>query len=96
MEFLPQAKTLPFSWSYVAGMIRRNFDTRAHTVLMDPLSIAASAAGLTTGCATILKTLYVWIDETVDVDENVSDLCDEITTLSRVLKSVSNATSRVP
>ncbi|KAH7009814.1 hypothetical protein EDB80DRAFT_414451 [Ilyonectria destructans] len=58
---------------------------------MDPLSIAASAAGLASGCAGIIGTLYTWIDDTIDVDENVSGLVEEVTALSRVLESVSNA-----
>ncbi|KLO82654.1 uncharacterized protein LW93_9858 [Fusarium fujikuroi] len=63
---------------------------------MDPLSIASGAAGLAISCATIVKTLYTWIDDTVDVDENVSHLLEEVSILSRVLDSVSNASGRVP
>ncbi|KAF5674405.1 hypothetical protein FCIRC_7796 [Fusarium circinatum] len=63
---------------------------------MDPLSIASGAAGLAISCATIAKTLYTWIDDTVDVDENVSNLLEEVSILSRVLDSVSNASGRVP
>ncbi|KAJ3546014.1 hypothetical protein NM208_g2227 [Fusarium decemcellulare] len=63
---------------------------------MDPLSIAAGAAGLAASCATIVKTLYTWIDDTVDVDENVSNLFEEVTILSRALESISNASARVP
>ncbi|TVY62683.1 Heat shock 70 kDa protein 12B [Fusarium oxysporum f. sp. cubense] len=63
---------------------------------MDPVSIAAGAAGLAVSCATIVKTIYCWIDDTVDIDDNVSSLCDEITTLSRVLDSISNASVQVP
>lgn len=63
---------------------------------MDPISIAAAAAGLTTGCAVIINTIHTWVNETVDVDENVSELCGEVTTLSRVLESVSNAATQVP
>ncbi|KAH7226219.1 hypothetical protein BKA60DRAFT_177937 [Fusarium oxysporum] len=63
---------------------------------MDPLSIASGAAGLAISCATIIKTLYTWIDDTVDVDENVSNLFEEVSILSRVLDSVSNASGRVP
>ncbi|RKL51047.1 hypothetical protein BFJ72_g500 [Fusarium proliferatum] len=63
---------------------------------MDPLSIASGAAGLAISCATIVKTLYTWIDDTVDVDENVSNLLEEVSILSRVLDSVSNASGRVP
>ncbi|KAK7422742.1 hypothetical protein QQZ08_009366 [Neonectria magnoliae] len=59
---------------------------------MDPLSIAAGAAGLATGCVTIVSTLYTWIDDKIEVDQNVSSLCDEITGLLRVLESISNAT----
>ncbi|KAK7417447.1 hypothetical protein QQX98_004567 [Neonectria punicea] len=58
---------------------------------MDPLSIAAGAAGLATGCVTIVSTLYTWIDDTIEVDQNVSSLCDEINGLLRVLESISNA-----
>ncbi|RYC79538.1 hypothetical protein BFJ63_vAg17574 [Fusarium oxysporum f. sp. narcissi] len=63
---------------------------------MDPVSIAAGAAGLAVSCATIVKTLYGWIDDTVDIDENVSSLCTEVTTLSRVLNSISNRSVQVP
>ncbi|RKK31809.1 hypothetical protein BFJ67_g15066 [Fusarium oxysporum f. sp. cepae] len=63
---------------------------------MDPLSIASGAAGLAISCGTIVKTLYTWIDDTVDVDENVSNLFEEVSILSRVLDSVSNASGRVP
>lgn len=63
---------------------------------MDPISIAAAAAGLTTGCAVIINTIHTWVNETVEVDENVSELCGEVTTLSRVLESVSNAATQVP
>ncbi|KAF5626103.1 hypothetical protein F52700_8819 [Fusarium sp. NRRL 52700] len=63
---------------------------------MDPLSIASGAAGLAISCATIAKTLYTWIDDTVEVDENVSNLLEEVSILSRVLDSVSNASGRVP
>lgn len=61
---------------------------------MDPLSIAASAAGLASGCAGIIGILYTWIDDTIDVDENVSGLVEEVTALSRVLESVSNASTK--
>lgn len=61
---------------------------------MDPLSIAASAAGLASGCAAIIGILYTWIDDTIDVDENVSGLVEEVTALSRVLESVSNASTK--
>ncbi|RKK67404.1 hypothetical protein BFJ69_g14538 [Fusarium oxysporum] len=63
---------------------------------MDPVSIAVGAAGLAVSCATIVKTIYCWIDDTVDIDDNVSSLCDEITTLSRVLDSISNTSVQVP
>jgi hypothetical protein len=63
---------------------------------MDPLSIASGAAGLAISCATIVKTLYTWIDDTVDVDENVSNLFEEVSILSRALDSISNASVRVP
>lgn len=63
---------------------------------MDPLSIAAGAAGLATGCGTIVKTLYTWIDDTASVDVNVAGLCDEVTALARVLDSVSNASISAP
>ena len=63
---------------------------------MDPLSIAAGAAGLATGCAAIIKTLYTWIDDTVDVDENVAGLCEEVAALSRDLESVSSTTASTP
>lgn len=63
---------------------------------MDPLSIAAGAAGLATGCFTIASTIYTWIDDAADVDENVTSLCEEVTALSRVLESVSNAAAQAP
>ncbi|KAF5563159.1 hypothetical protein FNAPI_2787 [Fusarium napiforme] len=63
---------------------------------MDPLSIASGAAGLAISCATIGKTLYTWIEDIVEVDENVSNLLEEVSILSRVLDSVSNASGRVP
>ncbi|EWG53594.1 hypothetical protein FVEG_11993 [Fusarium verticillioides 7600] len=63
---------------------------------MDPLSIASGAAGLAISCSTIGKTLYTWIEDTVEVDENVSNLLEEVSILSRVLDSVSNASGRVP
>lgn len=63
---------------------------------MDPLSIAASAAGLATGCTKIVATLYTWIDDTISVDENVAGLSDEIRALGRVLDSVSSASASAP
>jgi hypothetical protein len=63
---------------------------------MDPLSIAASAAGLATGCTKIVATLYSWIDDTIAVDENVAGLCDEIKALGRVLESISSASTSAP
>jgi hypothetical protein len=63
---------------------------------MDPLSIAASAAGLATGCTKIVATFYTWIDDTISVDENIAGLCDEIKTLGRVLNSISSASTSVP
>uniref|UniRef100_A0A0D2XIW2 Azaphilone pigments biosynthesis cluster protein L N-terminal domain-containing protein n=1 Tax=Fusarium oxysporum (strain Fo5176) TaxID=660025 RepID=A0A0D2XIW2_FUSOF len=75
---------------------RSIFNPHARSSPMDPLSIASGAAGLAISCATIVKTLYTWIDDTVDVDENVSNLFEEVSILSRVLDSVSNASGRVP
>lgn len=63
---------------------------------MDPLSIAASAAGLATGCTRIVATLYTWIDDTISVDENVAGLSDEIKALGRVLDSISSASALAP
>ncbi|KAH6848057.1 hypothetical protein B0I37DRAFT_156498 [Chaetomium sp. MPI-CAGE-AT-0009] len=60
---------------------------------MDPLSIAASAAGLATACTKIVTTLYTWIDDTIAVDENVAGLSDEIKALARVLESISSAST---
>ncbi|RKK86208.1 hypothetical protein BFJ69_g1161 [Fusarium oxysporum] len=74
---------------------RSIFNLHARSSPMDPLSIASGAAGLAISCATIIKTLYTWIDDTVDVDENVSNLFEEVSILSRVLDSVSNASGRV-
>lgn len=62
---------------------------------MDPLSIATGAAGLAISCTTIVKTLYTWIDDTIDVDENVSNLFEEISSLSRALESIRSASVRV-
>ncbi|RKK25267.1 hypothetical protein BFJ65_g3174 [Fusarium oxysporum f. sp. cepae] len=75
---------------------RSIFNLHARSSPMDPLSIASGAAGLAISCGTIVKTLYTWIDDTVDVDENVSNLFEEVSILSRVLDSVSNASGRVP
>jgi hypothetical protein len=63
---------------------------------MDPLSIAAGAAGLASGCGAIIETIYTWIDDTVDVDENVAGLYEEVSALARVLNSVSNASISAP
>jgi hypothetical protein len=63
---------------------------------MDPLSIASGAAGLATGCAAIVQTLYTWIDDTIAVDENVAGLCEEVKALARALDSVSNASKQAP
>lgn len=63
---------------------------------MDPLSIAASAAGLATGCTKVAAILYTWIDDTIAVDENVAALCVEIKALERVLESISNASTSAP
>ncbi len=63
---------------------------------MDPLSIAASAAGLATGCTKVVATLYTWIDDTIAVDVNVASLCDEIKALGRVLESISSASTSAP
>ena len=63
---------------------------------MDPLSIAATAAGLATGCTKIVATLYTWIDDTVAVDDNVRGLCDEVTAMGRVLDAISNASVSAP
>ncbi|KAF5601338.1 hypothetical protein FPCIR_2317 [Fusarium pseudocircinatum] len=79
-----------------SAVTRSIFNLHAGSSPMDPLSIASGAAGLAISCATILKTLYTWIDDTVEVDENVSNLLEEVSILSRVLDSVSNASGRVP
>ena len=63
---------------------------------MDPLSIAASAAGLATGCTKIVKVLYTWVDDTIDVDENVTALCEEVAALARFLESLSKASATPP
>lgn len=63
---------------------------------MDPLSIAASAAGLATACVKISGVLYTWIDETIEIDSTVSQLCEEIAALSRVLESISKAYTQAP
>ncbi|KAH6622583.1 hypothetical protein F5144DRAFT_622756 [Chaetomium tenue] len=63
---------------------------------MDPLSIAASAAGLATGCTKIAATLYTWIDDTISIDENVAGLSEEIKALGRVLDSISSASASAP
>ncbi|KAF5977321.1 hypothetical protein FCOIX_6588 [Fusarium coicis] len=79
-----------------SAVTRSIFNLHARWSRMDPLSIASGAAGLAISCATIVKTLYTWIEDTVEVDENVSNLFEEVSTLSRVLDSVSNASGRVP
>ncbi|KAF5711560.1 hypothetical protein FMUND_8955 [Fusarium mundagurra] len=79
-----------------SAVTRSIFNLHAGSSPMDPLSIASGAAGLAISCATILKTLYTWIEDTVEVDENVSNLLEEVSILSRVLDSVSNASGRVP
>jgi len=63
---------------------------------MDPLSIAAGAAGLATGCAKIATTLYTFIDDTLEVDENVAGIYEEVRALGRILDSVSNASLSAP
>lgn len=57
---------------------------------MDPLTIAASSAGLVVACVKIAGLLYSWIDDTRSVDTTVSGLCEEILALSRILEAVSS------
>jgi hypothetical protein len=63
---------------------------------MDPLSIASGAAGLAAGCAKIGNIIYTWIQDTIDIDVNVSGLCEEVKALTRVLESISNASIQIP
>jgi hypothetical protein len=84
---------------------------------MDPLSIAAGAAGLVgtcvkvllhsltlrmvavsarTNCLQISASLYTFIDDTRNVDSNITGLCDEILGLSRVLDAISKSWSQSP
>jgi ankyrin repeat protein len=56
---------------------------------MDPLSITAAAAGLTTFCTQIVSTLSQFASDSTRVDTTVQHFSDEITALSRVLHSIS-------
>jgi Fungal N-terminal domain of STAND proteins len=58
---------------------------------MDPISIAASSAGLAVTCVKISALLYTWIEETRNVDTAVSDFCEETIALSRVLDTISKS-----
>jgi hypothetical protein len=56
---------------------------------MDPLSIAATSAGLAVSCGKISALLYIWIEETRNVDTAVSDFHEETVALSRTLDAMS-------
>ena len=59
---------------------------------MNPLAIAPSVARLASGCI----QLYTWIKHTVEVEEDVSGLCNEVSALSRALDLVSSAATLAP
>jgi hypothetical protein len=59
--------------------------------IMDPLSIAATSAGLVVTCVKITGLLYTWIDGTRNIDKTVSGFCEEVLILSRVLEAVGSA-----
>jgi hypothetical protein len=58
---------------------------------MDPLSIAASCAGLATACLQISGFLYTFVDDSKNVDTIISGFCEEIVALSRILDSISKS-----
>ncbi|OCK76734.1 hypothetical protein K432DRAFT_445813 [Lepidopterella palustris CBS 459.81] len=58
---------------------------------MDPLSIAAGSAGLAGFCFKISAFLYNFVDDTRNVDRNVSDLISEIRSLSQVLHTINKS-----
>ena len=63
---------------------------------MDPLSIAASATGLAVTAAKLSSVLYSWVDETRNVDTNVSGFCEEILSLSRLLEAIGRSIKENP
>jgi hypothetical protein len=58
---------------------------------MDPLSIVAGAAGLTTTCIKISTVLYTFIDNTRNVDSNVAGLYEEVKGLLQVLEAINKS-----
>lgn len=60
---------------------------------MDPLSIAASSAGLVGTCATLMAFIYTYISKTNNVDSAVQVLQLEINSLSQVLSSIGTSFS---
>src|ERR1700728_3213307 len=56
--------------------------------IMDPLSIAATSAGLVVTGVKITGLLYAWVDGMRNVDKTVSGFCEEVLALSRVLEAV--------
>lgn len=56
---------------------------------MDPLSIAAAAAGLATLCVQCSTSLYHFYESTQKVDANVTGFYDEVDSLARVLDALS-------
>jgi hypothetical protein len=63
---------------------------------MDPLSIAATSAGLVVTCVKVAGLLYAWIDGTRNVDKTVSGFCEEVLALSRVLEAVGSVWKNNP
>ena len=63
---------------------------------MDPLSIAASATALAASCAKVSAVLYTWVDETRNVDTNVSGFCEEVLSLSRILDAIGKSIKENP
>ncbi|KAK2756002.1 hypothetical protein FQN53_008754 [Emmonsiellopsis sp. PD_33] len=57
---------------------------------MDPVSIVAAAVSLSTNCVKISKSLYIFIDETKNVDQTLSGLQNEVESLSSVLENVAS------
>src|SRR5436190_9195208 len=47
-------------------------------IIMDPLSIAASCAGVATICLRVSGVLYAFVDDAKNVDTNIRGFCDEI------------------
>ncbi|KAL2802983.1 ribosomal protein S5 domain 2-type protein [Aspergillus granulosus] len=63
---------------------------------MDPFSIIVGATGLATFCYQVSGSLITFIGNTSNVDTNLTDLNNEITTLSSVLVSIANSLQQDP